>query len=355
MTPAVSLEASGRLAGDFYMSLDTALTLATLRAVGQRRMEAIEARMLRRHQQRFFLPGLEKLGLDTETSDAVRCARYHCLSNALGGLRMRYAVESAAKAWVFYETPSWLDSPWSPGMSAAVFRPEFMLRNMRAWHANNGRLLGNPGLVFVATELTARGDGRDAGYFLDLGRPASPADRLRLRFGELPPPDLELREPDLDQARWPPGRQAKAWRNYAVSYAVARMAALAAIGGPWPAEVIDLGLRTTLYQRGAGLAGALGLAALPELARCAQLLAGVHRLAGLDAEVEFEDGRGLVRVEGSLLDRSPDPIAGTARARAETAMASGWAAWARHSDRSLGLVRRTEGRLAVWAFERRRH
>ena len=111
---------------------------------------------------------------DAESSDAVRCARYHCLSNALGGLRMRYAVESADKAWVFYETP---------------------------------------------------------------------------------------------------------------------------------------------------------------------------------AEVEIEDARGVVRVDGSWLDRSPDPWEGGARAVAEDAIASAWAAWARHCDRSLSL--RAGGRLSVWTAERR--
>lgn len=354
MTPRTPVEGAGRLAGDFYMSLDTALTLATLRAVGQRRMEAFEARMLRSHQRRFFLPGLEKLGLDAETSDAVRCARYHCLSNALGGLRMRYAVESADKAWVFYETPSWLDSPWSPGMSAAAFRPEFMLGTMRAWHANNGRLLGNPGLVFVVTELTARGDGRDAGYFLDLGRPVRPRDRLRQRFGESPPAGLELREPDLDEDRWPPQRQAKAWRNYAVSYAAARIGALAAMEGSLAAgAVIDFALRTTLFQRGPGLAEALDLAKLPPLEGCLELLAAVHRLAGLDAEVEIENGGGVVRVDGSWLDRSPDRLEGRPRAVAEEALGGAWAAWARHCDRSLRLGHRAEGRALVWTVERR--
>jgi hypothetical protein len=355
VTPALSVEAAGRLAGDFYFSLDSALTLATLRAAGQRRTEAFEARMLRSHQRRFFLAGVEKLGLGAESSDAIRCARYHCLSNALGGLRMRYAVESPAKAWVFYETPSWLDSPWSPGMSAAIFRPQFMLGVMRAWHANNGRLLGNPGLVFVVTELTARGDGRDAGYFLELGEPAAWGDRLRQRFGEAPPPDLDLLEPDLDLDRWPPERQARAWRNYAVSYAAARISSLAGTAATWDSsEVIDLGLRTALFQRGPGLADALGLAGLPVSERCIRLLAGVHQLAGLEAEVEIRDGGGLVRVSGSWLGRAPEPPEGRPRAVAEAAIASAWAAWARHCDRTLSLQHRAQGQQSTWAFEQRR-
>jgi hypothetical protein len=291
--------------------------------------------------------------LSAERSDAVRCARYHCLSNALGGLRMRYAVESAAKAWVFYEAPSWLDSPWSPGMSAAVFRPQFMLGVMRAWHANNGRLLGNPGLVFAVTELSSRGDGRDAGYFLDLGRPVRPGRRLREQFGETPPAGLELREPDLDAGEWPAERRAKAWRNYAVSYAAARVGSLAtALAAPGAADVIDFGLRTVLFQRGPALASALGVAGLPAVWRCMELLAGVHRLAGLDVEVQTRGEGGSVRVSGSWLDRSPDPLEEGPRALAEAAIESAWAAWARSADRDLHLRHSAHGEQSVWTFER---
>jgi hypothetical protein len=116
--------------------------------------------------------------------------------------------------------------------------------------------------------------------------------------------------------------------------------------------VIDFGLRTTLFQRGPGLADALDLATLPPLARCVELLAAVHRLAGLDAEVEIEDARGVVRVEGSWLYRSPEPWERRARAVAEEAIASAWAAWTRHWDRSLSV--RTDGGLSVWTVERRR-
>lgn len=332
------------------MSADTALTLATIRALGQRRAELIEASMLRSHQEHLFLAGLDKLGLRHDPSDAIRCARYHCLSNVLGGLRMRYAVESDAKAWVFYETPSWLDSPWSPGMAGAVIRPQFMIGVMRAWHANNGHLLGNPGLLFAVTELTSRGDGRDAGYFLDLGRPVPVRDRLRLRFGEQPPPGTDLREADLDPVTWPRTRQAKAWRNYAVGYAAARVSWLLGNAGEKAAEIIEFGFRTALFQRSEALAAKLGLADLEPGRRSVSVFAEVHRLAGLDVDSDVDQLGATVRIAGSWLDRAPQGIPPTARAVAEAALASAWAAWVRHADRSLELRREAEGSGSRWTF-----
>jgi hypothetical protein len=265
---------------------------------------------------------------------------------------MRYAVESHAKAWVFYETPAWLDSPWSPGMSGAIIRPQFMTGVMRAWHANNGRLLGNPGLVFVITELTARGDGRDAGYFLDLGRAIPVRDRLRLSFGEQPPPGIVLREPDLDPVAWPRERQAKAWRNYAIGYAAARVAWLIANGGEKAPEIIDLGFRTALFQRARSLSETFGLEDLEPWRRSVLLFAELHRLAGMDVESEVRPTGATVRLAGSWLDRAPQALAGVARALAEAALARAWAAWARHADGTLSLRRQASGKGSRWTFQR---
>lgn len=350
LTNPLPIEAASRLAGDFFMSVDTALTLATLRAFGQQRTEEFEATMLRSHQEHFFLPGLEKLGLRVGSSDAVRCARYHCLSNALGGLRMRYAIESEVKAWVFYETPCWIDSPWSPGMSIAVFRPEFMLAAMRAWHANNGVALGNPALVFVVTELIARGDGRDAGYFVDLGQPAEPAERLLLRFGEQPPPGVELRQPDLDLGLWPLARQMKAWRNYALAYAGARIAGLAASGDPGAADIIDFGFRIALFQRAESLLTALAPQAATGLERTTLLLAGINELAGLHVDVDLAAASSRVRVAGGWLDRAPTGMTPAARKLAEDALARAWVAWCRHEDRQLDVRRQVVDGVQDWRF-----
>ena len=345
---SLPFEAAGRIAGDFFMSVDTALTLATLRAFGQQRTEEFEATMLRSHQEHFFLPGLEKLGLTAESSHAVCCARYHCLSNALGGLRMRYAVESETKAWVFYETPCWIDSPWSPGMSIAVFRPEFMLAAMRAWHANNGVVLGNPGLIFAVTELIARGDGRDAGYFLDTGQPTAVSERLLLRFGEQPPPSVRLRQPDLDLTIWPPERQAKAWRNYGLAYATARISWLAADPDPAAVDIIDFGFRVALFQRAESLLASFAPQATTGLERATLLLAGIHELAGLHVDVDLSEASSRVRVAGGWLDRTPGAMAPAARQLAENALTRAWVAWCHHEDPQLDVRRQAVDGAQVW-------
>ncbi|MBT5414963.1 MAG: hypothetical protein HOK81_10220, partial [Rhodospirillaceae bacterium] len=116
-----------RLGGSLAFSVDNALTLSIIRRHGHEAAETIQFNVLRSHQKDFFLPGLKKLGLDEEASDAVRCAKYHFLSNALGGLRVTYAEESSDKAWIVYETPYWVDSPWHPSIAVASFRPEMLI------------------------------------------------------------------------------------------------------------------------------------------------------------------------------------------------------------------------------------
>lgn len=288
---SLPIDAVCRLGGSLAFSVDNALTLATIRRHGHEAAEDVQFRVLRSHQEHFFLAGLKKLGLDREPTDAVRCAKFHVLSNHLGGLRVRYAEESPDKAWVVYDTPYWIDSPWTPSVAVAAIRPEMLIRTMDAWHANNGPLLGNPGLAFVLTQLVPRGDACDAGYFIDTHRELKPSERLQLRFDEGISPGLKLRTMDLDPASWPLDRQAKAWRNFSVAYVGGRLYWLIdRLGEREAASLFEHALRLTLLQHRERIHEMLGSGGAPSPARAAALWAAWHQAWGDEIELT-EPGR----------------------------------------------------------------
>ena len=281
-----------RLGGTLAFNVDNALSLSVIRPHGYEVAEEIQFRVLRSHQEHLFLEGLKKLGLDgDDISDAVRCAKFHVLSNHLGGLRLRYAEESSGKAWVVYDTPYWIDSPWTSSMSVAVIRPELMYRTMEAWHANNGPFLGNNRLAFVLTQLVPRGDACDAGYFIDTGRELDPSERLQFEWADTLPLDLELSEPELDTTVWPLERQAKAWRNFSVAYVGGRLFwMLDKLGETEAARLFEHSLRLAVLQHRERLCQVIGIDDEPGPRRAAKLWAGWHASWGDEIElVEVND------------------------------------------------------------------
>ena len=243
-----SVENQCRMGGNLAFSIDNALMLATISRYGHEVAETVQFSVLRSHQEQMFIEGLRKLGLDKETSDAIRCAKYHVLSNFLGGLRVRYG-EMSGKAWIIYDSPYWIDSPWSPGIAAVAIRPEMLISTMSAWHGNNGKLLNNPQLAYVQTSLVARGDACDAGYFVELDHELSDSEKFQLRFDEGIPEQLELSPPSLDEKYWPIERQAKAWRNFSVAYVGGRLYWMRQIlGEEKTVELLEHAFRITILQ-----------------------------------------------------------------------------------------------------------
>ncbi|HEV8586418.1 MAG TPA: hypothetical protein VGT02_15740 [Methylomirabilota bacterium] len=170
-------------------------------------------RVFRHQHHEKFLPGLAKLGLD-RLPHAVACARYHYLSNHLGGVRVEYMEESERKAWVRYVPPRWI---W-PGPTICAVPSEVTRAMLRGWHAHNGVTLGNPRLGFVCTGMTTDGRPGLEGYYLEGDRPLAPDERLRFAPDEEAPPFDPARAPRLDSATWPPERLRKAARNYTMEY-----------------------------------------------------------------------------------------------------------------------------------------
>ena len=65
--------------------------------------------LFRSIQEKKFAPSFSKLDLEG-LPDAVACARYHVLSNTLGGVSVEYMEESKQKAWVRFRYPRWIFS-----------------------------------------------------------------------------------------------------------------------------------------------------------------------------------------------------------------------------------------------------
>lgn len=170
-------------------------------------------RTFRRQHEAKFLASFAKLGL-RDLPHAVACARYHYLSNRIGGVEVEYMPESDRKAWVRFPHPRWLYDG-----TALCGVPESVSHGfLRGWYAQNGPSLGNPRLGFVCTSQDMTAEHGFSGYFVEEDRPLAAAERLRFRADEAPPPFDPAEAPLLDPRVWTPARLRKANRNYAMDY-----------------------------------------------------------------------------------------------------------------------------------------
>ena len=192
-------------------------------------------RIFRTQHLELFGPGLAKLGL-TDLPDAVACAQYHVLSNAIGGVDVAWIPESDRKSWVRYRPPRWI---WD-GTAVCGIPTEVNRAMLRGWHGHNGVSLGNDRLGFVCTKLTTDGQPGLEGYYIEEDQPLDPEDRVRFRPGERPPTDPV----DLPLPSWEPERLAKADRNYAAAYIRNLLAAMTSELGPGDASGVG-GLAAT--------------------------------------------------------------------------------------------------------------
>lgn len=196
-----------------YNALMTGLVLSLVSRQGEDvAAEFVQAHFRRQHLEK-FLPGLRKLGLDTEP-DAVACALYHFHSNALGGVKTEYWRESDKKAWVRYPPPRWI---WR-GTAACGIPHRVNIAMLHGWHGHNGVSLGNPRLGFVCTATLTQGQSGLEGYYVDEGRDLEPHERVRFVTDERMPRVDPASMPVLDTASWPEERRRKTLRSYAMEY-----------------------------------------------------------------------------------------------------------------------------------------
>ena len=215
--------AAWRALAELYHRYLTGLLLGMVTRIGTEPAAEVVFRTFRNQHLEAFHPGLEKLGL-TDEPDAVACAKYHVLSNALGGVRVEWIPESDRKSWVRYLPPRWIFD----GVAVCGIPTELSRAMLRGWHGHNGVSLGKDRLGFVATSQTTDGQRGLVGYYVEEDEPLDPADRVRFRPGERPSgPAAELATPS-----WDPVRLAKVERNYAMNYIHTILPAMTEVLGP---------------------------------------------------------------------------------------------------------------------------
>ena len=170
-------------------------------------------RLFRRQHEDKFLSSFDKLGLD-DLPHAVACARYHVLSNGVGGVRVEYMEESDTKAWVRFRYPRWMyDGPAICGIPVEASRGF-----LKGWYAHNGVSLGNPRLGYVCVSEDVTGQYGLCGYFMEYDHDLSPEERLRFAPDETPPAFDPAKQPRPPDEHWSAERLSKAARNYAMEY-----------------------------------------------------------------------------------------------------------------------------------------
>lgn len=213
MDSDASDERRWRAVAELYHAFFTGIVLAASSRLGAQRAADLVFEVFSRQREQKFLAGLEKLGLSGEP-DAVAAAKYHYLSNWIGGVNVEFMPDSDRKAWIRYGTPRWV---WE-GSALCAVPPIVSEAMLRGWHARNGVALGNPRLGFVCTKQAVDGDSALEGYYFEYDEPLEPHQRLRFdRTQDAPDFDADL-APALPTETWPSERLAKAHRNYAMTY-----------------------------------------------------------------------------------------------------------------------------------------
>ena len=169
--------------------------------------------LFRQQHEDKFLSSFNKLGLEN-LSHAVACAKYHVLSNSVGGVRVEYLAETETKAWVRFRYPRWMyDGPAICGIPIEASRGF-----LKGWYAQNGVTLKNPRLGFVCVSEDLTGDFGFCGYFKEFEKDLLPEERLQFSPKERPPRFNQADQPIPPKEHWSLERLAKANRNYSIEF-----------------------------------------------------------------------------------------------------------------------------------------
>ena len=175
-----------------------------------------------------YMEGLRKLGIDPDEPPAVKAAKYHYLSNSIGGLSLEYFRESDRKAWIRYRAP--VGS--YPGSGLAVVPRDIRKTVFMTWHPKNGELMGCDRLQWVLTKLSCDGHPFDEGYFIEHDDPV-PLEARGIALDEDPPSKVfdPRKFPALDANQWPRIRLLKAQRSFGHDYFSASLRKLPSLVG----------------------------------------------------------------------------------------------------------------------------
>ena len=300
-------------------------------------------RLFRRLHEEKFLSSFRKLGLEG-LPDAVACARYHTLSNVIGGVPVEYMEESDSKAWVRFRYPRWMfDGPAICGMPVEAGRGF-----LRGWYARNGVTLNNPRLGFVCVSEDMTGQFGFCGYFREYDRNLAEDERLVFAPGERPPPFDPDRQPAAPEADWSEERLAKANRNYSVEFI--RNGIRDLVGTVGEAKALEYGKRAALltglqhYRRMAEAMG--GVDGGPKDA--ADFLAAMFRGMGDGVEAENAgEGAAALRHTGLRIVRG---IAGSGREQLLACWIELWRGAVASHRRFMEVDVEAEGDALLWTI-----
>ncbi len=244
-------------------------------------------RLFRSQHEEKFLSSFKKLGLDGQPH-AVACAKYHVLSNGMGGVAVEYMAESDKKAWVRFRYPRWMYD----GAVVCGIPVEASRGFLRGWYAQNGVSLGNPRLGFVCVSEDMTGQFGFCGYFKEYDHDLSEEERLAFAPNERPPAYDPNEQPEPPATEWSEERLAKANRNYAVEYIRNGIRELVAVLGEARAlELAKLAARLTGLQHYRRMAETIGMPeGGPQAA--AEFLSAMFQGMGDEAEAQPQSGEG---------------------------------------------------------------
>lgn len=252
-------------------------------------------RLFRRQHEDKFLSSFDKLGL-SDLPHAVACAKYHVLSNGMGGVAVEYMYETDQKAWVRFRYPRWMYA----GPAVCGIPVEASRGFLRGWYAQNGVSLGNTNLGYVCVSEDLTGQFGLCGYFKEYDRPLADDERLQFAPDERPPAFVERDQPSPPASEWNEERLAKANRNYAVEYIRNGVQALKVVVGR--DRALELGRRAARliglqnYQAMAKAVDAFDGGASDAAAFLERMMTGM----GDDCEVST-DPDGAIKIEQSGL------------------------------------------------------
>ena len=339
-------EQAWRAVETIYHAYLTGLILHTVMRRGPADAEGLVFRTFRAQHLAKFLPGLEKLGL-RGLPDAVACARYHYLSNFLGGVGVEYVEERPTKAWVRYPPPRWI---WW-GTAVCGIPSDVSRAMLRGWHAHNGVTLGNPRLGFVCTKQTVDGQAGLEGYYLEYDGELAPEERLVMRPDEDMPPFDPAHAPEPPAATWPAERLAKARRNYSMDYIATILPEIIRLFGDAEGGALAASAARLIgMQHGAASAEFLGVNPQDRsVSAFAEYLTRMGRAQGDDTTWNARDGGALVRqTSWRLMDEAGSPPPAVFDAWTEL-----WrgAALARDPRLHLAIGRRRDAGDACWEWQ----
>jgi hypothetical protein len=253
-------------------------------------------RVFRQQHLDKFLSSFNKLGL-TDLPHAVACAKYHVLSNGVGGVRVEYMEESDTKAWVRFRYPRWMyDGPALCGIPVEASRGF-----LRGWYAHNGVSLNNPRLGYVCVSEDLTGQFGLCGYFKEYDHDLTPDERLQFAPDEIPPPFDPAKQPSPPDEHWNEERLSKAARNYAMEYCRNGIRELIGVIGPDRALAIGKkAARLTGLQQYKHLADAIGCVD-GDVADASQFLATIFEGMGDAIELEVSADRNSATLRQSGL------------------------------------------------------